>query len=75
MTDSNRQSQRAQVIRKVNSGFEILRPGTLEKSRQSNDSADLRQSLETEQKRQGKRLQKKRRESTKGKVSEFSENV
>ena len=38
--DSNRQLKRAQVIRKVNSGFEILRPGTLDAPRQSSDSAD-----------------------------------
>ena len=36
--DGNRGLRRAQVIRKVNSGFEILRPGTLCDPRESSDN-------------------------------------
>lgn len=41
--DGNRQLRRSQVMRTVNSGFEILRPGTLDTSRRSSDLADARE--------------------------------
>ncbi|KAJ9663793.1 hypothetical protein H2201_005514 [Coniosporium apollinis] len=56
------QNQRmSQVLRKVNSGFEILRPGTL-----GPNPADMALDIDLEagEKRQSKRLQKKRRTSS-----------
>lgn len=56
------QNQRmSQVLRKVNSGFEILRPGTLGPN-PVDISLDV--DLEAGEKRQPRRLQKKRRTSS-----------
>ena len=55
--DGNRQLRRSQVIRKVNSGFEILRPGSLDVPRQSTDSAEWT-AEESGIKRQSRKLQK-----------------
>ena len=57
--DGNRQLRRSQVIRKVNSGFEILRPGTLDTSRHS-DIADAREDYS----RKPKKLQRRSRASS-----------
>ena len=66
----------SQVIRKVNSGFEILRPGTFVSSRQSSDITDGRHDLEAGDKRFSKRLHKKRRtESFAARDSAFTEQV
>ena len=75
--DANCQLRRpSQVIRKVNSGFEILRPGTFASFRQSSDITDGRQDFETGDRRQSKRLQKKRRgESISARDSAFTEQV
>lgn len=65
-----------QVIRKVNSGFEILRPGTFVSSRQSNNITNASYELEDGDKRQSNRLHKKRRtESLAGRDSAFTEQV
>lgn len=58
--DGNRQLRRSQVIRKVNSGFEILRPGTLDTPRQSTDIADVREDCN----RKSKKLQRRSRASS-----------
>lgn len=75
--DANSQSRvPSHVIRKVNSGFEILRPGTFDSSRQSSDITDGRHDLEAGDKRQSKRLHKKRRtESLVSRDSAFTEQV
>ncbi|KAL1607777.1 hypothetical protein SLS60_002713 [Paraconiothyrium brasiliense] len=58
-----------QVLRKVNSGFEILRPGTL-------PSPEEEQPAPVTEKRQSKRLQKKRRTSSSAsRTSHFVEQV
>ncbi|PSN73060.1 hypothetical protein BS50DRAFT_177698 [Corynespora cassiicola Philippines] len=57
------------VIRKVNSGFEILRPGTF-----APPSPEEEKSPNSE-KRQSKRLQKKRRSSAGSRASNFVEQV
>ncbi|KAF2019030.1 hypothetical protein BU24DRAFT_447621 [Aaosphaeria arxii CBS 175.79] len=60
------------VIRKVNSGFEILRPGTFGEPPSPED-----EKLAIGEKRQSKRLQKKRRSSSSsnGRTSHFVEQV
>ena len=63
--DGNRRLRRSQVIRKINSGFEILRPGTLNNTRQNNDDAiAVRKDLEGASKRELKKLQKRGRASS-----------
>lgn len=66
------QNQRdTQVLRKVNSGFEILRPGTL-----PIPSPEEEEKAAMVEKRQSKRLQKKRRTSSAGsRTSAFIEQV
>ncbi|KAL2043559.1 hypothetical protein N7G274_003866 [Stereocaulon virgatum] len=56
--DGNRQVRRSQIIRKVNSGFEILRPGSLDVPCQSTDSAKWT-AEESGNKRQSRKLQKR----------------
>ena len=58
--DGNRQLRRSQVIRKVNDGFEILRPGTLDTRRRSSDITDLRGDYD----RKPKKLQRRSRASS-----------
>ncbi|KAF2182149.1 hypothetical protein K469DRAFT_245556 [Zopfia rhizophila CBS 207.26] len=61
------QNQReSHVIRKVNSGFEILRPGTFGPPSPEEEKSE---------KRQSKRLQKKRRPSESSRTSHFAEHV
>ena len=66
--DGNRQLRRSQVVRKVNSGFEILRPGTLDTPRQSSDIADGREDYDPKP----KKLQRRSRTSS---GSNFIEHV
>ncbi|CAD6569467.1 MAG: hypothetical protein ASARMPREDX12_007863 [Alectoria sarmentosa] len=66
--DGNRQLRRSQVVRKVNSGFEVLRPGTLDTPRRSSDTADAREDYN----RKSKKLQRRSRASS---GSNFIENV
>lgn len=71
-TSQNQQRDSAgQVLRKVNSGFEILRPGTLPSPEEEN----FAQNLQNSEKRQSKRLQKKRRTSSSSRTSYFTEQV
>ena len=58
--DGNRQLRRSQVIRKVNDGFEILRPGTFNNPRRSSDITDLRDDYD----RKPKKLQRRSRASS-----------
>ena len=57
--DTSRPERKSQVIRKVNSGFEILEPGSLEMPRQSIDVHSLRTDDGSKEKRMRKKLQKK----------------
>ncbi|EUC50244.1 hypothetical protein COCMIDRAFT_1196 [Bipolaris oryzae ATCC 44560] len=66
MTDQN-QDRNEQVLRKVNSGFEILRPGTFKEP--------TPEELELAERRASKKLQKKRRPSTDSRKSAFTEQV
>ena len=66
--DGNRQLRRSQVVRKVNSGFEILRSGTLGTPRQSTDIADVRKDYN----RKSKKLQRRSQASS---GSNFVEDV
>ena len=76
------QNQRgSQVVRKVNSGFEILRPGTLDQQQQqqqrqqrrSIDVADSQWDEEAGQKRHSRKLRRKRASS--GRSSIFKEQI
>ena len=73
--DNKRSSQ---VVRKVNSGFEILRPGTLDHPRQppqrsSMDVADAQWDEEAGQKRHSRKLRRKR--ASTGRSSIFKEQI
>jgi len=79
-TDGNRQAHRSQVIRKINSGFEILQPGSLSQP-QKNYAGDWNRDLErgneqdlstTKVEQAPKKLQRKRADS---KESRFKEQV
>ncbi len=58
--DGNRQLRRSEVMRKVNSGFEVLHPGTLDNPRGSSDISDLRGDYD----RKPKKLQRRSRASS-----------
>ena len=73
--DPNRQARQSQVVRKVNSGFEILRPGTFYTRRQSSENSDAGPELENGDKASPKRLRKKRGESITGRTPQLSEEV
>ncbi|KAH7388674.1 hypothetical protein BKA66DRAFT_415043 [Pyrenochaeta sp. MPI-SDFR-AT-0127] len=64
-TDQNQRD--SQVLRKVNSGFEILRPGTFQ--------PPTPEEMELAERRQSKKLQKKRRTSGDSRQSAFVEQV
>ena len=53
-------SQGNPMARKANPGFEVLGPGSSDDTRQSSDIVDWRQDLEAGNKRQSRRLQRKR---------------
>lgn len=57
-------ARRSHVIRKVNSGFEILRPGTLGVPRPSTDNTEWNGDVGDGIKRQSRKLQKKPRPSS-----------
>ena len=74
--NTNRQLQQSQVVRKINSGFEILQPGTLDRARQSSDITDVKPEFEYGNKRQTRKLHKKNpSESPPKKLSQFVEEV
>ena len=74
--NSNRQLRQSQVVRKINSGFEILQPGTLDRARQSSDIADIRPEFDHGSKRPSKKLHKKNpSESPTKRLSHFVEEV
>ena len=74
--NANRQLRQSQVVRKINSGFEILQPGTLDRARQSSDIADVKPEFEHGSKRQSKKLHKKNpSESPTKRLSQFVEDV
>ncbi|KAF1953370.1 hypothetical protein CC80DRAFT_147476 [Byssothecium circinans] len=60
-----------QVLRKVNSGFEILRPGTFPPPSPEEEEKET----PVQQKRQSKRLQKKRTASNGSRTSQFMEQM
>jgi len=63
--DGNRQARNNQTLRKVNSNFQILHPGTLDAPRPSNDHSEWQVDLEAASKRTSKKLQKRGRASSK----------
>lgn len=63
--DGNRETRNNQILRKVNSNFQILRSGTLDASRPSNDDSQWQIDLEAANKRSSKKLQKRGRASSK----------
>ena len=62
--DGNRRLRRSQVIRKVNSGFEILRPGTFKTPDQNVDGIEMMGDQEKDNKRDWRILQKRGRASS-----------
>lgn len=62
--DGNRRLRRSQVIRKINSGFEILRPGTLDAPHQSKEETEWTGDLGGANKRDSKKLVKRGRASS-----------
>ena len=62
--DGNRRLRRFQVIRKVNSGFEILRPGTLDAPDQHADGIEMMGDEEKGNRRDWRKLHKRGRESS-----------
>lgn len=70
--DVTRNSRTSQVIRKVNSGFEILRPGTLDKP-QTSEEIYPGHDLENAGSPPIKKLQKKNRDSLSLRESRFTE--
>ena len=73
--DMPRQIRASQVVRKVNSGFEILRPGTLDRAPQTSDDANSGQDLEAAGSSPTKKLHKKHRDSLSLRESRFTEGA
>ena len=71
--DPNRRSRQSLVVRKVNSGFEILRPGTFPRQTQDFDHVDVRPKQKAGEKSPPRRLKKKRGNSTLGDISRSQE--
>lgn len=63
--DGSRQARNHQILRKVNSNFQILRPGTLDAPRPSHDHGEWQVDLEAANKRSSRKLQKRGRASSK----------
>lgn len=62
--DGNRRLRRSEVIRKVNPGFQILRPGTLNAPDESNDPTGAKDESGRGKKRETRKLQKRERASS-----------
>lgn len=73
--DIMRHSRVSQVVRKVNSGFEILRPGTLDRPLQTSDDVNLGQDLDVAGSSPTKKLHKKNRDSLSLRESRFTEGT
>ncbi len=69
----NKRSTPSQVIRKINSGFEILRPGTLDRP-QPHDDTKLERDIDVE-KKTSRKLQRKSRDVGHSRDSRFSEGT
>ncbi|KAL9607572.1 MAG: hypothetical protein Q9167_007524 [Letrouitia subvulpina] len=69
--ESNKRTRQSQVARKVNSGFEILRPGSLNKDQ---ISTNIGRDLEKGEKRHSRKLFRKM-DAKPGKASSFTEQV
>ena len=67
--EPNREERQAQVIRKVNSGFQILRPGSLAIPRPSIDNHDDHREDRQSDKKQPRKLRKKGRRQSLGRAS------
>lgn len=61
--EANGPPRQSQVIRKINSGFEILRPGTLDRPLRNSINTEWKES-EPNNKRQSKKLQRRNRASS-----------
>ncbi|KAF2706583.1 hypothetical protein K504DRAFT_385503 [Pleomassaria siparia CBS 279.74] len=68
------QQRESQILRKVNSGFEILHPGTLGQPPNPEDQSAAA-SNELGERRQSKKLQKRRKSSSASRTSHFVEQV
>lgn len=73
--DVTRNSRTSQVIRKVNSGFEILRPGTLDKPPQTSEETYPGHDLEIGGSPPIRKLHKKNRDSLSLRESRFTEGA
>lgn len=71
--EMNRQQVESQVIRKINSGFEILRPGTLDRP-QSHDETKLKGEGNWE-KHLSRKLQRRSRDASHPRESRFIEET
>ena len=67
--EASRQTRKSQVVRKVNSGFEILRSGTLDRSRQTSDIGTEWREERHSKKSQPRKLQRKKRGDSAGGAS------
>lgn len=67
--EPNREGRQAQVIRKVNSGFQILRPGSLALPRESIENPSEHREDRQNDKKQARKLQKKGRRQSLGGAS------
>ncbi|KAI9840022.1 MAG: hypothetical protein M1819_000214 [Sarea resinae] len=73
-TDVNQQGRRTHILRKVNSNFEILVPGTLDvRDSHVDGSDDPDPDLEAGAKRHSRKLRKKKRLTLHGRSSNFTE--
>lgn len=72
-TEFNRQQSESQVIRKINSGFEILRPGTLDRP-QAHDDTKLKGENNSER-HLSRKLQRKSRDVSQPRESRFVEET
>ena len=67
--DPGRQNKKSQVIRKINSGFEILKPGTLDQPRQISETIAERNGEDFYDQRKPRKLQRKGRRGSVGGAS------
>lgn len=71
--DPNRPTRESQIIRKINSGFEILRPGTLDRPPPSVDTKSKREA--DDEKQMSRKLQRKTRDPGHSRESKFIERT
>jgi hypothetical protein len=71
--DTNRPTRESQIIRKINSGFEILRPGTLDRPPPSVDTKSKREA--DDEKQMSRRMHRKSRDPGQPRESKFFERA